>query len=583
MATATHADAHALDKAADLGICGIRRHSSDALVAGLVHELSMGELERKYDRIKSDVGAELGSGTCGSVARVRRRDTGEEFAMKVVSMKSMGTSNFETLRMEVQMQKRLDHPNIAKVVEYFSDEENESMFMVMELCTGGSLVDEMERRGRAYDEPEAAALMSKLLSATRYCHEHGVAHRDIKLDNILYESNAPGAEPKLIDFGYACQLTEQSMTSQLGTPSYMAPELWERRAARHYDEKVDLWALGVVDYMLLSGHRPWHHESMNKKRRMIMHDPVAYPETYWGHRSFECKDFINRLLQKDPAARPDAEAALAHRWVKRHARRQPLSPEVEHGQLCDVVDSLEAFANADKLAKIALEVIAFSLPPARLEALRQIFQSMDTDGSGTLSLDEFRKTMALHTDVPPVRIAEIFNEMDLVHHGEIDYTEFLAATIASSDCIADENSVRLRNAFSMLDSQNKGYIDADDLTTACSGELDENSAIRMVNQSSEGECGRVDYPQFKETLRRAFPVLPLRRPLSEKPSSSPAKRSRSVRRATAFLSSCAAACFHPEQFRVLAPRAAAPGATQGAQQLIESTGGSANPSVRAGR
>jgi len=233
-----------------------------------------------------------------------------------------------------------------------------------------------------------------MLSAVIYCHHHGVVHRDIKLDNFIYENEGEDAELKLIDFGFATEITpgKEAMWDQLGTPSYMAPELWGDD--KEYDSSVDMWALGVVTYMLLSGTRPFHHEDPKVKAKMIQTAPLKFPSPDWDTVSEEAKDFCSSLMQKAPRDRLSATAAKDHAWIKAmssvHADGDTDGANAMARQ--SVVDSLEAFAEADDFKKLALEVIAFSTPPAKLKQLREMFIKIDVDDSGTISMDEFKKS-----------------------------------------------------------------------------------------------------------------------------------------------------------------------------------------------
>jgi len=152
-----------------------------------------------------------------------------------VSLEGMAAHSMAELRQEISVQKMLDHPNIVKVFETFEDPRRQELHIIMEMCTGGALVSRMKTHRHGYGEKAAATLLEKSLSATMYCHKHGVVHRDIKLDNFIYENEAEDAELKLIDFGFASFVApgKESMWDQIGTPSYMAPELWsERQKAR---------------------------------------------------------------------------------------------------------------------------------------------------------------------------------------------------------------------------------------------------------------------------------------------------------------------------------------------------------------
>lgn len=181
---------------------------------------AMHELEAKYDL---GLGVLLGRGANGSVIAVKNRSTQETFAMKVITLEYY--DELAELRDEILLQSSLDHPNIAKIYEWFEDIETFELSIIMEHMKGGSLEAQFDAQ-REFSELEVAYLLKKLLSATSYCHTHGVVHRDIKLANLMSESTAEDAEIKLIDFGFAARLAggQDIMTDQMGTPAYMAPE-----------------------------------------------------------------------------------------------------------------------------------------------------------------------------------------------------------------------------------------------------------------------------------------------------------------------------------------------------------------------
>lgn len=528
-----------------------RRYSSDihadkpSHASSLVHEsTSMGDFEKKYDL---SGGTELGRGACGQVCTVRNRHTSDLFAMKTVSVTDMGS--WDDLRNEIELQKGLDHPNICKILEAFEDKRNGEVFIIMEMCTGGSLVSRMRTHRNGYGEEAAATLVEKMLSAIMYCHHHGVVHRDIKLDNMIYEDEREDAELKLIDFGFAkgVQPGAEIMWDQLGTPSYMAPELWSERESA-YDSSVDMWALGVVAYMLLSGQRPFHSADKREKARMIRHDPLRFPEKQWAHISQDAQEFCSALMKKKPSERLSASEAVKHPWI---TKRSQMHSGVDAASMLqrheDIVESLQAFSEADDLKKLALEVIAFSTPPSKLEELRSVFQKIDIDDSGTIDLDEFKKAMAAY-NIPQDRLEYIFDKMDVSHNGEgarrrvpprppprpaaspcgahgdvaaswplhcdhcclaslcaalhpqavrsaVDYTEFLAATVSSQSNMVARGSIKA--AFTTLDRDGDGYITLEDLHSALEGVPDAQLSTYLRHAD---ESGRVSFQNFKKTI-----------------------------------------------------------------------------------
>jgi len=465
-----------------------------ALVGALVHHHEIGNFEDRYDLSGS---RELGSGSCGVVCTARRRDSGEEFAMKVVEANSLDA--MASLRKEIELHRKLDHPNIAKIIESFEDVRCGRFFIIMELCTGGQLVSRMKHHRYGYDEATASTLMEKMLSAVLYCHHHGVVHRDIKLDNMLYEDDREEAELKLIDFGFASGVApgQESMTDHLGTPSYMAPELWSGKETP-YDSSVDMWALGAVAYMLISGTRPFHHDDKREKARMIRKDALPFHQKYWEHTSQDAKDFCSALMQKRAKDRLSASEAIKHPWItsrsRAHSDAQTAARVLRSNS--DVVDALTAYSDAGAMKRLALEVIAFVTPPSRLEGLRHIFQTMDVDDSGTIDRREFTDAMALCTSISAGKLDRIFLAIDVNDSGEIDYTEFLGATVSThfSDVVCHGTKA----AFTMLDDDADGFITRADLNCTLKGHLSQQS-LDSVMTCADAD-GRVSYSTFKETV-----------------------------------------------------------------------------------
>jgi len=465
------------------------RHDKESMSSHLAH-MNTKSVTEVYE---TGHGAVLGRGACGTVCVVRRKDTGEQYAMKSVSLDGMGGASIDELRKEIEVQKSLTHPNICRLFESF--EEESQLHIIMEICTGGALVSRMKRHSHGYGERAAATLVEKMLSAVVYCHHNGIVHRDIKLDNFIYENEAEESELKLIDFGFAAEVGpgREQMWDQLGTPSYMAPELWSDHQ-KEYDSSVDMWALGVVTYMLLSGKRPFHHQDRKEKARMIKHDPLKFPGHEWERISAEAKDFCQQLMQKNPKDRMPASAAIKHPWIV-HASKLHDGPDAAHEMAAhnDIIESLEAFSHADDLKKLALESIAFSTPPAKLDELRKVFVSIDVDDSGTISLDEFKKAMLMHPELSQDKVEAMFKNMDVNDSGEVDYLEFISATISTQKSGSDKMSAMA--AFSILDADGDGYITKEDIWQATEGTYSETEVDEML--VVHGRNGKINFQNFK--------------------------------------------------------------------------------------
>jgi len=471
------------------------------IASQFTHEYHV-DVEKVYDTSR---GATLGSGQWGVVKVVTKRTTGERFAMKSVNLKGMNAYNLSKLHREIEIQGKLAHPNICRLFEsYWVD--NDKVHIIMELCTGGELLQRLSSRARqqgtGLGEQTVATLVEKMLSAVLYCHHNGVVHRDIKLDNFVFESDSEDAELKLIDFGLAMTVApgEESMRNVLGTPSYMAPELWagiESGGAAEYDSSVDMWALGVVTYMLLSGTAPFHHKDKRVQSRLVRDNPLNFPLAQWKRVSNEAKDFVSRLLRKLPAERLSASEALKHTWIRRASTmRQGLSSAEELSKHQEIVDSLEAFSMADGLKKLALETIAFSTAPDTLEELRRIFQKIDVDGSGTISFKEFAEAMSMHPELSPEKVRRMFDHMDINRSGEVDYLEFLAATISTQKA-AEKMSVK--SAFAVIDRDYDGYINKADVMAALGADHSEASVDELLRRHGDAQ-GRIGVDGFRSLM-----------------------------------------------------------------------------------
>jgi hypothetical protein len=199
----------------------------------------------------------LGQGSYGSVHLCTHRKSGDKFACKMISMSRISSHYLRKLHLEIAIMKEVDHPNIVKLKEVFFG--SRTVYLVMELCEGGELFDQITGSGKkGFSEPYAARLVGDMLSSIKYLHEKGIVHRDIKLENYLFESAAPDAPLKLIDFGLSKHFDErESMRQVVGSAYYTAPEVLNGG----YDERCDVWSIGVIAYMLLCGSPPFFGET----------------------------------------------------------------------------------------------------------------------------------------------------------------------------------------------------------------------------------------------------------------------------------------------------------------------------------
>ena len=214
------------------------------------------------------------------------------------------------LKDEIIVLRELQHQHIIRLYDVF--EEKSFWYLVTEKMTGGELFDRIVSKS-FYNEKEARDVCKILFEAIGYCHTHSVAHRDLKPENLLLRSEDNDSEIKIADFGFAKKvLTPNSLTTQCGTPGYVAPEILEGVA---YDTKSDMWSLGVIVYILLGGYPPFIEQNQRELFRKIRKGQYEFHEEYWGSVSPDAKDFISSLLTVQPTKRLSAEEALKHKWM----------------------------------------------------------------------------------------------------------------------------------------------------------------------------------------------------------------------------------------------------------------------------
>eukprot|EP01121_Diplochlamys_sp_Union-15-3_P018022 TRINITY_DN6472_c0_g1_i4.p1 TRINITY_DN6472_c0_g1~~TRINITY_DN6472_c0_g1_i4.p1 ORF type:complete len:429 (-),score=74.81 TRINITY_DN6472_c0_g1_i4:74-1360(-) len=262
-------------------------------------------------------GKVLGQGGFSVVKLGTLKSTGEEFAIKIVDKASLAKKNdLHLLQREIEIMKKLDHKNIIKLQEVF-DEDN-YLYLVMEIVVGGELFDEIVKRG-AYSEKDAAALIKQILEGVAYMHKVGIAHRDLKPENLLLQGNTI----KISDFGLSkCFDGDGILVTCCGTPDYAAPEVL---LARPYDHAVDVWSIGVITYILLCGFPPFYGDSDQEIFKKILAGKYEFPSPDWDDISEEAKEFIRKTLTQDPNHRPSAVDCLNHPWVKGKAPQRTLS------------------------------------------------------------------------------------------------------------------------------------------------------------------------------------------------------------------------------------------------------------------
>ncbi|KAM8881340.1 calcium/calmodulin-dependent protein kinase type II delta 1 chain isoform X11 [Synchiropus splendidus] len=254
---------------------------------------------------------ELGKGAFSVVRRCMKISSGQEYAAKIINTKKLSARDHQKLEREARICRLLKHPNIVRLHDSISEEGFH--YLVFDLVTGGELFEDIVAR-EYYSEADASHCIQQILEAVLHCHQMGVVHRDLKPENLLLASKLKGAAVKLADFGLAIEVQgdQQAWFGFAGTPGYLSPEVLRKDP---YGKPVDMWACGVILYILLVGYPPFWDEDQHRLYQQIKAGAYDFPSPEWDTVTPEAKDLINKMLTINPAKRVTATDALKHPWI----------------------------------------------------------------------------------------------------------------------------------------------------------------------------------------------------------------------------------------------------------------------------
>ncbi|XP_046709828.1 calcium/calmodulin-dependent protein kinase (CaM kinase) II gamma 1 isoform X15 [Silurus meridionalis] len=254
---------------------------------------------------------ELGKGAFSVVRRCVKKSTGQEYAAKIINTKKLTARDHQKLEREARICRLLKHPNIVRLHDSIAEEGFH--YLVFDLVTGGELFEDIVAR-EYYSEADASQCINQILESVNHIHQHDIVHRDLKPENLLLASKMKGAAVKLADFGLAIEVQgdQQAWFGFAGTPGYLSPEVLRKDP---YGKPVDIWACGVILYILLVGYPPFWDEDQHKLYQQIKAGAYDFPSPEWDTVTPEAKNLINQMLTINPAKRITAEQALKHPWV----------------------------------------------------------------------------------------------------------------------------------------------------------------------------------------------------------------------------------------------------------------------------
>jgi calcium-dependent protein kinase len=459
----------------------------------LIHKVTGTPLE-KYEIVKS-----LGEGSFGKVFLVRHRESKLIRAMKEISKDD--ETNETDIQNEIDILKKLDHPHIVKIYEFFS--YREKYYLITEYCKEGELFDQINKLHQ-FKEDAAAYILYQLVEAVNYCHKQSIVHRDLKPENILIENIDKNGMffIKVIDFGTA-KVFEKSKKERklIGSCFYIAPEVIKK----NYNEKCDLWSSGVILYILLCGQPPFSGQTDQETFEKITNSALSFRHKVFDKVSKEGIDLIKMLLDKNPKTRPAAEDVLNHPWFKKHKTKEKLTG-LSDDRIKSFIGNLKEYRADYKLQQAAIAIIVHNIPHTEeIKELERAFRRIDKNGDGRLTRQEliegFIEIQGQSNDEATNNVDRIFKNVDNDNNGYLEYEEFIRACIDKKKLLDDSY---LKFAFSFFDADGSGQITIKELKEIFCGGGDVEVSGKVMKQIlgniDENGDGQISYEEFKKMM-----------------------------------------------------------------------------------
>ena len=421
----------------------------------------------------------LGEGHYGKVRRAMNKLTQERVAIK--SIPKARVRNLENLRREVNILQDLHHPNVIRFIDVYEDAL--AVHLVMELCTGGELFDRIASE-KSFSEAKASMITRQIFEAVAYLHGKGIVHRDLKPENIMFLNETDNII-KLCDFGLSRIFNSKSndvMHTRAGTAYYMAPELLQR----NYTEKCDIWSVGCIVYIMLCGYPPFFAESEAEVFKLILKGQLDFAPPEWDSISESARVFLRKVLCTDPVTRPSAAECLEQPWLTLASSteishqtltslksfynasrlKQKMFSEMAKQLSTEEISNLQAefkkmdlnhdgVLSADEILKAMQQ-----LDPAARAGLDALTRRLKEFGDLHLDWNTFCKAAADRREyLRKERVAEIFNQIDVDRSGKLSIAEITSAFGL------DKNDPKLLEEILRLDTNHDGELDLDEIMT----------------------------------------------------------------------------------------------------------------------
>ncbi|CAD8062104.1 unnamed protein product [Paramecium sonneborni] len=425
----------------------------------------------------------LGQGGFGQVYQVRHLKTNLIRAVKIISRSSVESETL--LLQETEILKNLDHPNIVKILEIFKD--NQHLYLITECLDGGELIDRVKKITN-YSEEIAKIYMKQILSAMIYCHERKIVHRDLKPENILFDTLDINSNLRVIDFGASEKMMSKKLTTKIGTPYFLAPEILKSNG---YDEKVDVWSCGVILYILLIGKAPFRGKNQFETLQLVQQAKIDFNAQIWKNISPDAVELIKLMIEKDPKKRISMKDAINHEWIQNQSVITITFDE-------EFFRNITQFKGYNNLRVAIYQFITVQTVQKEVyQKCIETFKSLDKNGDGVLCEEEILQGMAM-VNISLIQsqsmIKEIMSQMDTNASGKIDFTEFITASVLQEKRLLKDH---LRAAFQLFDIDGNGTISRSEIQEIFGGiQIDNNAWQEILISCDDNKDGLIEENEF---------------------------------------------------------------------------------------
>ena len=448
---------------------------------------------------KYKVISRLGDGSYGTVYLAMNLFTRTNVAMKKINKVKENEIDEMEIKNEIDILKKLDHPNIVKILEFYSTEK--AYYIITDYCSCGELYNQIKHQ---YTENQLAVLFYQLFSGLCYLHANNIVHRDLKLENILIseierdkETNKNLFWIKIIDFGTA-KIFEKNKSEKavVGSSYYIAPEVLQK----HYNEKCDTWSAGVILYMLIVGRAPFDGKDDDEIIENISKGEFNSKHRKLVSASNEVQDLVKKLLEVDPVRRLSAAQALKHPWFTKF-KAKSLYNNIEKEKIEMYLNRLMTYTINSKFQQMVLAFIVHNISYSEdTKNILKIFRMFNEKDDGKLTKGELTKGLCQYVDENKVKneIDGIFLMLDGANHGYIEYEEFLRACLDKNTILDDEH---ILYAFNFFDKDNKGRISVDKIKKNFVGSNVKQEVFNNIFKEVDiNEDGEIDFVEFKQMM-----------------------------------------------------------------------------------